>query len=181
MMRVYLRAFEPEDYKTTIEWRKNEYTWNLLVGPKYFVSSEYEKKWVENAIFDNKNIKLAICTMKDNMHIGNIYLEKIDLINRNANIGIIIGDNTNCGKGYGTEAILLMLQYAFYERGLERVFATILESNYPSQKLFKKCGFREEGILRKSVFKNGHFLNKIIVSILRDEFDKVAKEHNLDY
>jgi len=49
-MKVYLRAFELADYKVSLRWRNDDKLWSALCGPKYFVSSENEKKWIENAI-----------------------------------------------------------------------------------------------------------------------------------
>lgn len=63
--RVYLRAFEPDDYKTTIKWRKDDKIWDMLGGTKYFVSEAYEKQWIENTIFNSKDVKLAICLVEN--------------------------------------------------------------------------------------------------------------------
>ena len=73
--RVYLRALEPDDYKTSIKWRKNDQIWDMVVGPKYFVSEAYEKKWVEDVIFNSINkLVLAICLKEASEHIGYSYL-----------------------------------------------------------------------------------------------------------
>ena len=76
--RIYLRAFEIDDYKTSIKWRKDDMIWDMLGGPKYFVSEAYEKKWVENTIFNPKDVKLAICLLENDKYIGNKFnLSKI--------------------------------------------------------------------------------------------------------
>lgn len=170
MSKVYLRALEPEDYKTSIHWRKDDETWALLGGTKYFVSEAYEKKWVEDAIFSQSDIKLAICDTKSDSYIGNIYLNKIDKIHRSAIIGILIGEKEYRSKGYGREATLLMLKYAFQELGLHRISALILEENIPSRKMFEKLGFVQEGIYRDSLFKCGSYKNQVVVSLLSSEF-----------
>ena len=72
--RVYLRALEPEDYKTSIKWRNDDEIWQQLGGVKYFVSEAYEKKWVEDAIFNPNTIRLAICLKENNLYIGNVYV-----------------------------------------------------------------------------------------------------------
>ena len=179
--RVYLRALEPDDYKVTIKWRNDDETWSMVGGPKYFVSSEYEKQWILNAINNKNEIRLGICLKENDELIGLCSLTEIDWINKNAQSSIMIGEKINKGKNCGTEGELLLLQYAFYERGFERIWAKILEKNNASIKMHEKCGFRKEGILRNSVFKNGKFQNQIIMSILRDEFDIIAKEKNLIY
>lgn len=172
--RIYLRALEPDDYKVSIKWRKDDEIWTTVVGPKYFVSSAYEKQWVEDSILDSsKNIKLAICLKENDKHIGNVYLTDIDYRNRNAIYGIMIGDKSYWGKGIAKEAISLILHYAFMDLGLIRVEGIYLTKNLASINAAKKCGFKEEGILRKAVFKNGDYQDLKIMSIIREDFDEL--------
>ena len=173
-IRVYLRAFELEDYKTTLSWREDDDILKGIVGKKYFVSSEYEKKWIHEAMLDKKSLKLAVCLKNTNEHIGNVYLNSIDYMNRNCEYGIIIGDKNYWGKGLGSEATLLMLHHAFYELGMIRVYSKQLLSNHSSIRLHDKCGFKNEGILRKAVFKNGEYQDLNLMSILRDDYDNMV-------
>lgn len=168
--RVYLRALEPDDYKISLKWRNDNDIWNQLGGCKYFVSEAYEKKWVEEAIFDSKNIRLAICLKENDKYIGNVYIVDINQFARRGNSQIIIGDRDSWGKGYATEAYKLLLDYAFKERGFHRIAAHVLEDNKASIALHLKCGYTQDGIFRKSVFKNGEWKNQIIFSILEEEY-----------
>lgn len=153
--RLFLRAFEPDDYKTTINWRNDTEIWNMVVGTKYYVSEAYEKRWTEEAINNTSNIRLAICLNINKKHIGNIYITNIDLNNRSGRTAILIGEKEYWGKGYGTEAMNLLLAYAFEERNLHRIEAFILENNAASIKAHIKAGYKQEGVLRQAVFKNG--------------------------
>lgn len=181
-MRVYFRALEPEDYKISVKWRNDDEINSMIGGPKYFVSSEYEKKWVENKILGNStDTALAVCLKENKKYIGNVYLSEIDWINRSGRCPILIGDKNERGKGFATEAQLLILKFAFYERGLNRVFAHVLESNKASLRMYEKCGYQKEGILRHSVYKNGKFENQFILSILRSEFDKLIKTEKIEW
>lgn len=164
--RIYLRALEPDDYKISIAWRKDDQIWNMLGGTKYFVSEAYEKKWVEDTIFNSKDIRLAVCLKEDDNYIGNVYLTNIDMVNRTATSHVLIGEKSYWGKGYASEALKLLLDYAFNERGLHRIAALVLESNTQSIKMHIKLGYKQEGILRESVFKNGQYNNQIVLSIL---------------
>jgi len=177
--RVYLRAFEPDDYKTTIKWRKDDEIWNMVGGPKYFVSTEYEKKWIEDAIWSKDQIKLGICLKETNELIGFGSIININWINRSAHCPSMIGEKKYWGKGLGTESRILLLDFAFKERGFNRIWALILESNIGSIKMCERCGYKKEGLLRQSVYKNGKFQNQIIMSILSDEFYKMLKEKNI--
>lgn len=167
---IYLRALELEDYKVSIRWRQDDEIWDLLGGPKYFVSESYEKKWVENAINSSTDIRLAICVKETDKYIGNVYITNIDTINRTCCSHIFIGDKSCWGKGFATQALLLVLSYIFRERNMNRVEAKVLEHNTASLKLHQKCGYKIEGLLRNSVFKNGFYRNQYILAILSSEF-----------
>lgn len=167
--RIYLRAFEPDDYKTSIVWRNDDQIWNMLGGTKYFVSEAYEKKWIEDTIFNSKDIRLAVCLKDDDKYIGNVYITNIDMLNRTGTSHVLIGEKSCWGKGYAGEALRLLLDYAFNERGLHRITALVLESNTQSVKMFTKLGYKQEGILRQSIYKNGRFNNQIILSILNEK------------
>jgi RimJ/RimL family protein N-acetyltransferase len=152
----------------------------MLVGRKYFVSSEYEKKWIEDAINNNQNqVKLAVCLRENDEHIGNVYLNNINWFNRSGDFGLLIGEKEHWGKGYGEELTLLMLNHAFYDLGLIRIESRQLLTNKASIKVHKKCGFKNEGILRKAVYKNGEYRDLNLMSIIRSDFDNLLKAKNL--
>lgn len=173
-MRVYLRALKKEDFKTTIKWRNDPEVTKYLGSKSRFVSEYDEKKWFEDYIKNknDKNLRLAVCLKETNQHIGNIYLLNIDLVNRNAEYAILIGEKQYWGKGLGTEGTDLILIHAFNELGLERVYLYVIESHVAAIKLYEKCGFAQEGVLRNSLFKNGTFHNQIVMSILASEYKK---------
>lgn len=172
--RVYLRALELNDYKTSIRWRNDDEIWNMVVGPKYFVSEAYEKKWVEDTILNNSNkLSLAVCLKESNEHIGYVYLNNIDWKNRNATTGKLIGEKQYWNSGLGTEVTMLILYHAFYVLGLERIESRQLLSNKGSIRALEKCGYKNEGILRKAVFKNGKYQNLNLMSVIREDFDDI--------
>jgi len=176
--RVYLRALEPEDYKKSIKWRNDNEIWSMLAGPKYFVSEELEKKWVEDSIFNNSNkLVLSVCLKNTNEHIGYVYLNNIDWKNRSASFAKLIGDKESWGKGYAKEITLLMLYHAFYVMGLIRIEARQLLGNIGSIKANEKCGFKNEGVLRKAVFKDGKYQDLNLMSIIREDFDTVLSNY----
>ena len=165
--RVYLRALEPDDYKTSIRWRKDYSIWDMLGGHKYFVSEAYEKKWVEEAIFSSSDVKLAICLVENDRYIGNVYMTNIDMINRACHSHILIGEKDCWGNGYAGEALSLAIDYMVNERGIQRIEALILESNKQSLKLHEKCGYVLEGLKRNAVYKGGEFHNQYIVAFIK--------------
>ena len=172
--RIYLRALEPDDYKISIHWRKNERIWSMVGGVHYYVSEAYEKQWVEKKIFDPKpnEIILAVCLAGNDQYIGNIYLTDVDYINRHAQFHILLGDESVWGKGYGVEATSLMLNYGFNERNLHRIYSQVLTSNTASMKMHKTCGFVQEGVKRQAVYKNGKYHDVAMMGIIVNEYGK---------
>ncbi len=178
--RVYLRAFEPDDYKATLCWHNDNKIWDMVGSPKYYVSSEYEKKWISDAIWSKDQIKLGICLKESNELIGFGSIIDIDWINRTAHCPSMIGAREYWGKGLASEARMLLLHFAFRERGFKRIWAVILESNIASIRMCEKCGYKSEGILRSSIFKNGSYHNQVLMSILREEFDSLLRDMRLE-
>jgi RimJ/RimL family protein N-acetyltransferase len=174
-MRVYLRAFELEDYKNINRWHRDAEIADQTSGNVYFVSSEREKKWVEDKIFhDEKNLYLAICLEKNHEMIGYLSIIKIDWRNRQAEWGgLTIGRKDLWNQGYATESAQLMLKHVFFEMGLHRFYGCWLEEHVASMRMAEKLGFKKEGILRDSVFKNNKFHNQVLMSLLKEEFEAV--------
>jgi len=178
-VRTYLRAFEIEDYIKIHQWRQDPEIARNFGGVPLFSSSENEKKWVESKIFDKENVSCAICLKETNEFIGAIFLNDIDLQNRTGHVPIFMGEKKFWGKGYATEARVLMLYYAFFKRGLNRVWARVLEDNIAALKMLEKTGYKKEGLLRNSSFKEGKYVNEVYLGVLKEDFEKVLKNYEL--
>lgn len=177
--KLYLRAFEPDDYQKINAWRRDEEVYRLAGGNKYFVSSERDRQWVLDKIKNNQSeIYLAMCLVENDLMIGYISLADIDYRNSRAEwSGIVIGDEQYRGQGYATYAIYLLLEYAFDELGLHRVSGSWLAENTTSLFVGKMMGFRQEGVLRDYVYKTGKRHDMIIMSMLRDEFEQLRTRY----
>lgn len=168
--RIYLRALELNDYLTSYNWRNDTEITAMTGGNRFFVSSEREKEWVKNVIFNTTKLALAICLKENDKYIGNIIFENLNFNNASCEIGIMIGDKDEWNKGYATEAYKLAIKYIFEEKRINRIYALVLEENSSSLKLHKKCGFKIEGILRETIYKCGEFKNQVILSLLKNEY-----------
>jgi diamine N-acetyltransferase len=170
-MKTFLRALELSDVEKLVKWRNDLEITTPLGGNTFFISKFKEEDWLKKTIInDEKNIKLAICLVENGEHIGNVNLTSINWINRSAEYSIMIGDKDHWGKGYGHEATFLILKYAFEELNLQRIYLTVRSDNIKAFKLYQKIGFQQEGILRKSLFKNNHYIDMHIMSMLKNEF-----------
>jgi RimJ/RimL family protein N-acetyltransferase len=178
-IRVYLRAFEPEDYVLLHKWHNDDEIGYFSSGTKIFASTLNEKRWVEEKISDKANVNLAICIKGTDEFIGCVALNTIDYLNRSGHCPTFIGEKEHWGKGYASDARILILKHAFYDKGLERIWAQVHLDNIGSLRMLEKCGFKQEGIMRKASYVNGSFKDMALLSILRDEFEQVLMQYEL--
>ena len=102
--------------------------------------------------------------------IGNCGLHQITPKDHDAIFGIIIGEKDYWSKGYGVEAARLLINYGFQQLNLHRISSAAVAFNERSIKLHKKLGFVEEGRLRRAMFKNGQYHDRLEFGILREEW-----------
>ena len=168
--RIYLspKVVNEDDIEKLTMWFNDFNTTDYLGKSKIATTYEDEKKFLENSA-ENEIAFLIIEQAKDNM-IGTIGLHKINHVDRTAVLGICIGDEKARNKGYGTEAIKLMLDYGFNYLNLYNIKLDVLEFNERAIACYKKCGFKEYGRRRKCNFTNGKYYDKISMDILKEEF-----------
>jgi RimJ/RimL family protein N-acetyltransferase len=168
---MILRAFEPSDLPLINKWHNSQELNMLTCGRKYFISEEYDKEWLNDKIFNNTfQVYLAICSDPSTM-IGYISLNEINSVNRTAQWGgVFIGNDYFRNKGYATEAAINILKYGFLELNLQKISGHWLNAHLTSIMMGKLLGFKQEGVLRREVYKNGIYNDVIIMSMLKEEF-----------
>ena len=140
---------------------------------------EAEKSWMNNVLNNNEPLFSIIKSENDEL-IGNIGLMKIDNIRRTATLGIMIGEDKNRNKGYGTESIKILLDYGFNYLNLNNIMLEVFSFNERAIKSYKKAGFKEIGRRRKSYFLNGKYHDEIYMDILAEEFtESYMKNKNI--
>jgi len=112
----------------------------------------------------------AICHQVDG-HIGNISLQLISLVNRNADFGVLIGDKRHWGKGVAFQAGMKMFYHGFFKLNLKRIYCQTAASNISMQSLAKKLGMVEEGCRRSYFYLDGKWVDMIEYGILQNEFN----------
>lgn len=171
MKEVQLRALTFNDLELTLKWNNQEEIKKNYLGHPFPLNEESEKKWYEKILTSNFPITVfGIEHTTAKKLIGISVLRDINMINRTAEFALYIGEVDYREKGLSKQATMQTLFFAFYELGLNRVFLKVLEDNSRAIKLYESVGFIREGLLRNSVFKNNHFHNEIVFSILKEEF-----------
>lgn len=171
--QVRLRAIEPGDAERAYRWINDREVTRYLMA-RYPISMVGEERWVEeNAGKENgfqNDVRLAIETA-DGVHIGFTGLHRVRPEDRCAELGIMIGDKSYWSNGYGTDAIVTLLRFAFHQMNLHRVSLGVFPYNQRGVACYRKCGFVEEGRHRDEVYRDGRYWDVIRMGILRDEFE----------
>ena len=171
---VRLRPLEPEDLESALKWM-NDPEVTYFLGRRYPISRVEEERWLREASANSfaSGLRLAIET-QDGTLIGSIDLHNASPEDRRAGLGIVIGEPEHWSKGYGSDAIMAVLRFAFHQMNLNRVSLEAFESNERALACYRKCGFREEGRLRRDRFKHGRYYDTIVMGVLREEFEIMA-------
>lgn len=160
-VHIYLRALEPEDLEFIYQVENDERVWEVSATQTPY-SKFLIKQYLENAhqdIYEAKQLRLAICTTKNEV-IGLIDLYDFNPTHRRAGVGILILDEVERGKGYGTEALKLLIKYGKTHLHLHQMHAAIAEDNKISEDLFLKAGFKFIGQRKDWTIVNGTFKNE---------------------
>lgn len=135
-----------------------------------------EKEFIERRRADKNNIVLGIVA-DDNTFIGTMGLHRIRRIDDVAATGSMIGEKDYWSQGYGTDAKMTLLHYAFYTLNLRKVNSSVLAFNGRSKRCLEKCGYREEGVKKKEVFRDGEYHDEIMMAVFRENFDHAWNEY----
>lgn len=178
--RIYLAALEKEHCQKL--WEDFEYD-NINLTEPLNIGHSVSKSddWFQEIqrLQGNKNVRLGIFLHRGEV-IGDVALQNIDWRNRSCSIGLGIQKIEHRSKGYGSEAVQLMLEYGFNNLGLHRIWANTLECNISAQKSLEKTGFIKEGCSRKAEYFAGKYFDKLHYGLLRDEYNKMVSKYRLN-
>lgn len=170
--RIYLCAVEEKNIEQLRIWRNSE---DLR---KYFreyreIDTAMQKKWYYERVSGSiTQVDFEIHIKDTGKLIGHCGLYYIHPIYRSGELTIYVGDFTERNKGYGTNALKTLLQYGFDQLNLNRISAEVYTNNN-AVRVYQKVGFIGEGVLRQSVFKDGKYLDSIMLSMLRSDYEIV--------
>ena len=167
--RIYLSPRNSEDVEIFTEWLNDFETTDYIGRSALLTTLDGERKYLEEN--SSPEATFVIVTIKDNKMIGSVSLENIDGVNRTATLGIFIGDKNYRDKGYGTEAINLIIEYGFKYLNLKNINLNLMEFNSRALKCYEKCGFKEYGRRRKCKYIDGKYYDNISMDILSEEFE----------
>ncbi len=173
--KVRLRPIERDDLPRFVRWFSDPEVRRhlILYMPPSMAQEEQWFERLQQRLARNEDVVLAIETL-EGVHIGNIGLHRINWKDRNAELGIVIGEKEYWDQGYGTDAIRTLLRVAFEEMNLHRVSLRVDADNARGIRCYQKCGFQKEGVLREIVFREGAYRDQWVMSVLRPEWERQA-------
>ena len=167
--KCYLTAVNPESNEQLRKWR------NTPELRQYFrqhreITKPSQSAWYERRVHNNQTqYDFEIHDAETGKFIGHCGLYYVDWVARKAEFSIYIGDSKFRGKGIGSDALRTLIKYGFEDLNLNKIWCEVYTNN-TSVKIYRKIGFIDEGILRQNAFKNGEYVDGLILSMLRSEW-----------
>lgn len=175
---IYLRPYETDSDKEILYKATFNEEVQLFTG----TTRPFSKRQIDNFIDkilegDESRVDFLIVSQVDDEVVGEVVLNEIH--NRNANIRIFIFDSKNFNKGYGTEALQLMLDFGFGMLQLHRIELGVYNHNNRGIHVYEKLGFKKEGVLRDYLFYKHKYYDLIMMSMLEEEYRELYVDNKV--
>lgn len=169
--RIHLRSLSEQDLNNEyLQWLNDEEVCQFN-SHAVFPNTEGKMRSYFAGLQNQQNtVVLAIVHIESKKHIGNISLQNINWVSRNAEFAILLGMKEYWGKGLAKEAMTLIIDYGFTRLNLHRIYCGTFEENIAMRKLAITLKMKEEGIRREAIFKNGTYHNIYEYGVLHNEY-----------
>lgn len=178
---IKFRAFKLGDERFINSLRENEQMEEKIGGTKRLVSIDREEKWVRDIIMNDNQTAMyfAITELSSDEIIGYTSISDIDYKNGTCFWSGIKLSPTKSGKGYGFQTSLKVLKYVFEELRMIRCIGMCQEDHIVALNLMLKSGYKQEGLMRKYLFKNGKHINEFLLSCTDDDYIELKLKYKL--
>ena len=146
----------------------------IHLGPYIPNSREQEEKWmdsVQERMNRRKDFYFAIERVSDDKFLGTTALHDVDWLSHSATLGITIHESEDWSKGYGTEAVELILDYAWKHLNLRRVELMVHAFNERAVRVYEKCGFSMIGTAHRKYYIDGKYVDTHYMEVIREDLD----------
>lgn len=173
--QIYLRPITIEDTENVVRWRNDpKVVQNFIFREN--ISKEDHINWFHNKVETGQVIQFIICDLQTDKPLGSIYLQNFEDKNRKAEWGIFLGEKEAYGKGVGTQAAKLLLEYAFSTLKMHKVVSRVLAYNQASIRMNEKAGYVKEAYLKNELFLDGKFEDLILFGAINPMEDEKKKQ-----
>ncbi len=156
MAGIYLRPMTYEDTDFIVAWRNSDAVRKNFIYQALFTRESHES-WIRTKVETGEVVQMIICDLETDKPLGSVYIRDIDRHHSKAEYGIFIGEASARGRGVGTAAAKLMLQYCFEEERLHRIYLRAFADNAQAIRSYEKAGFVQEGLLKDDVCIDGQY------------------------
>ena len=168
--RLYLSPLCTDDASIFVKWLNDKTVSENIGLDTKVMTVEREKEWLSA---NQNDYNFGIVLKEGDELIGFCGLSYVDLIHRNAELKIFIGDDKNRSQGYGKEAIKLLLDYSFNNLNLNNIILKVYSFNKKAIKLYESLGFKKFGVRHKTYYFKGEFYDEIYLEVLKDEYNEI--------
>ena len=168
--RLILREIQEQDTEEIVRWRNQKEVLGNIFSTKGPTIAEHEE-WYRQYLIQKSRYELMIITDPGGKKIGTVGLSNLDYISCKAELGILLGEKDEWGKGYGFEACRACIGYGFEVLKLNKINLKVFSRNLNALKLYKRLGFKEEGLLEKECFKNNELMDVIQMALFKEDFE----------
>ena len=168
---VALRPIADTDTDNIVRWRNDPAVLHNFIDRRAITPLSH-RTWLRTRVATGEVRQFIVTRLDTGADIGSVFLRDVDAANGHCEYGIFLGENSARGRGFGSEACVLALRYAFGELGMHRVFLRAFADNEQALRSYEKAGFRREGLLRGHVLRDGVYCDLAILGILKEEFDQ---------
>lgn len=166
--KVYLSPMNLEDIEKYVKWMNDFSTTDGLGSSSKVTTFESERAWLINNM-DKKEQQFAIVLKETDKLIGNCGFVDINHLHQRGEVGLFIGEEENRSKGYGTEALSLLVEYGFNYLNLKNIMLKVFSFNKRAIKSYEKIGFKVFGKRTEYYYLNGKWYDEYFMEILRKE------------
>lgn len=165
---IYLRPIQKDDTDLIVKWRNQNNVRNYFIYQADF-TREGHLYWLHEVVEKGRAAQMMICEKETGKPVGSVYIRDIDHTHHKGEYGIFIGEESARGKGVGTSAAKLMIEYGFKELGLHRIYLRVLSGNDQAVRSYEKAGFVREGYLKDDAYINGKYVDIVWMAIVNEE------------
>jgi len=169
--KIILDSVEEKHLPLLLEWRNDPNFRQYYREYRVFTIEQQKKWWVDKIVNDNSWQYFVVKPIEEPERvIGAAGLTYIHPIYRTGEFAITLGDTAYRGKGYGSDTLRTLIDHGFNDLNLNKIWCEVYENN-KAVEIYRKIGFKDEGVLRQHVYKNGKYLDSYILSMLRSEYE----------
>lgn len=165
---IYIRKMEESDTEKIVEWRNSEAVRPHFIYQKLF-TKESHLEWIHTMVNTGKVVQFIICSLDTDEPMGSVYIRDIDLQHKKGEYGIFLAPTTMRGKGIGTQAARLAIEYGFSSLQLHRIFLRVFAENLQAIRSYEKAGFIKEAYLNDDVCIDGKYKDMVLMAIIQKD------------